>query len=237
MSITIYWACNDESWLRAKPPESIYANFVKNSKNQNNGITLCPATKDYMKNIFSLKSLFDYNFTLNLNEEINEVFSDKYNQKFFNDHILVRSRKDRLFSFNQKFSFFTEEKSLLMSGGIFPFLENNNITKRCTPIPGTFNIGKWFREIEFAFYLKEEYDQFKIEENEIFQYIKFETKEKIIFKQFKVTPKIQKFLSDVDKAREFRITKTRLLTEYYSMLKHKKYIINEIKNNLLEQNV
>jgi hypothetical protein len=233
VSITVYWACNDESWLRAKTPEPIYKEFVQNSKNQENGIILCPATKDYMQNIFSLKSLFDYNFKLNSNEELDEVFTDQYDQKFFNDHVLVRSRKDRLFSIFQKFIFFTEEKSLLMSGGLFPFLENNNITKQCTIIPGTFNIGKWFRQLEFAFYLKEEYDQFKIEEDEIFQYIKFETKEKIIFKQFKVTSEIQNFLLDIDKAKEFRKIKIRALEEYYSMLKHKKYIINEIKNNLI----
>ena len=234
MSITIYWTCNDESWLRAKPPEPIYANFVKNPKNQKNSITLCPATKDYMKNTFSLKSLFNYNFTLNANEKIDEIVTDQYDQEFFNNHIFIRSEKDRLFSFVQKFSFFTEEKSLLMSGGVFPFLENNNITKRCTIIPGTFDIGKWFRELEFAFYLKEGYDQFKIEEDEIFQYIKFETKEKIILKQFKITSEIEKFFLDTHNAKEHREIKIRPLQEYYLMLKHKKYIINEIKNNLVD---
>ena len=70
MAITIYWACNDESWLRAKTPDSIYKNFVQNPKNQKNNLVLCPATKDYMQNVFSIKSLFDYDFTLGLNEEI-----------------------------------------------------------------------------------------------------------------------------------------------------------------------
>jgi hypothetical protein len=121
-----------------------------------------------------------------------------------------------------------------MSCGIFPFLENNNITERCNVIPGTFDIGKWFRHIEFPFYLKEEYDEFKIEEDEIFQYIKFDTKEKIIFKQFKVTPQIQQFSSDNTNAKEFRKAKLRELDNYYSMVKHKKHIINEIKNNLLD---
>lgn len=234
MSITIYWACNDESWLRAKTPEPIYKNFVQNPKNQKNNITLCPATKDYMQNTFSIKSLFSYDFTLGLNEEINEVFTGQYDQKFFDNHVLVRSRKDRLFTFFQRFCFFTEEKSLLMSAGIFPFLENNNITKRCTIIPGTFDIGKWFRQIEFAFYLKEEYNEFKIEENEIFQYIKFNTTKKIIFKQFKITPQTQQFLLDIDSAKDSRKIKLRSLEEYYLMMKHKRHIINEIKNNLLD---
>ncbi len=234
MSITIYWACNDESWLRAKTPEPVYKDFVKNTQNQKNNIVMCPATKDYMKNIFSINSLFSYNFKISSLLNNNEVFTNTYNQKFFDDHVIVRSKEDKLFSFLQRFCFFTEEKSLLMSAGIFPFLEDNNITKRCTIIPGTFNIGKWFRQIEFAFYLKKDYDEFIIEEDEILQYIKFHTEEKIIFKQFKITSEIKNFLLDSENAKMFRELKLKPLKDYYSMVKHKKYIINEIKNNLLD---
>jgi hypothetical protein len=234
MSIVIYWCCNDSSWLRAKAPESIYKNFVENTKNQQNNITACPATKNYMKNIFSLSSLFSYDFTINSNQNENNVFTSTYDQSFFNDHVEIRSKEDKLFSFLQRFCFFTEKKSLLMSAGIFPFLENNNITKRCNVIPGTFDIGKWFRQIEFAFYLKEEFNEFKIEENEIFQYIKFHTKEKIIFKQFKVNEEIQNYFYDIDSAKGYRKIKLRSLESYYLMMKHKKHIINEIKNNLLD---
>lgn len=229
MSITIYWACNEEQWMRANAPESTYKKFVQDKKNQNNNIVLCPATRNYMQNIFSIKSIFAYNFKI----ENNEVVTNKYGQKFFDNHVNVRSKEDKLFSFLQRFCFFTEEKSLLMSAGISPFLEENNITERCMPIPGTFDIAKWFRVIEFAFYLKKDYDEFKIEENEIFQYIKFHTEEKIIFKQFKITPEIQNFINDIDDAKSSRKIQLRPLEEYYSMMKHKKYIIKEIKNNLI----
>jgi hypothetical protein len=234
MSITIYWACNDDLWLRANAPELIYKKFIKNPQNQKNNIVMCPATKDYMKNIFSINSLFDYNFKIGSLKNKNEIFTETYNQKFFNDYLLIRSAEDKLFSLLQGFCFFTEEKSLLMSAGILPFLEDNNITKRCTVIPGVFDIGKWFREIEFAFYLKKEYDEFIIEENEIFQYIKFHTDQKIIFKQFKINSKIKNFLIDSDNAKMFRKNKLRPLSHYYLMVKHKKYIINEIKNNLVD---
>ena len=230
MSITIYWACNEESWMRANKPDSVYKKFVQDKKNQNNNITLCPATKDYMQNIFSIQSIFSYDFKI----KNNEIVTNDYDQKFFNTHVSIRSKEDKLFSFLQRLCFFTEEKSLLMSAGILPFLETNNITERCLVIPGTFNIGKWFRQLEFAFYLKQNYNEFKIEENEIFQYIKFHTKEKIIFKQFKVTPKIQDFFNDIDDAKSFRKIQLRPLEEYYLMMKHKKHIIKEIKNNLVD---
>ena len=233
MSITIYWACNENEWLRAEAPEPIYKNFVKNSKNQNNNIIMCPATKNYMQNIFSIKSFYEYDFTVDLSDKTKEVSTNKYTQNFFDNHVTVRSKEDKLFSFLQRFVFFTEEKSLLMSGGIFPFLENNNITNRCIVIPGTFDIGRWFRQLEFAFYLKNEYNEFKIEENEILQYIKFHTKEKIIFKQFKINNQIQYFLNDVDNAKSSRKLKVRLLEDYYLMMKHKQQIIKEIKKNLI----
>lgn len=234
MAITIYWASNDREWLRATSPESVYKDFVKDLKNQKVFLTSCPAVKDYMKNTFSVKSLYNYNFKIVDSDKGKTVFTDIYDQAFFNDHLLIRSIEDKLFSFMKRFVFFTEEKSLLMSSGMLPFLEDNNITKRCVIIPGVFDIGKWFRQIEFAFYLKKDYDEFKIEENEIFQYIKFHTNEKIIFKQFKVNEEIQDFLHDIESAKDFRKSKTRSLQEYYLMMKNKKMIIKQIKNNLVD---
>ena len=233
MSITIYWSLNDESWLRAKTPEPIYKNFVKSPENKKNSLILCPATKNYMENIFSLKSIFSYDFKIDYTKNNGDVATSMYDQKFFDNHVTVRSKEDKLFSFMQRFCFYTEEKSLLMSAGILPFLEDNNITKRCVVIPGTFDIGRWFRQVEFAFYLKKDYDEFKIEEDEIYQYIKFHTDEKIIFKQFRVNSKIQDLIYDIDYAKNFRKQKLRSLEEYYLMLKNKKHIIKEIKNNLV----
>jgi hypothetical protein len=231
MSIVVYWACNEIEWLRAKEPKPIYKNFAKSINDKNTMIELCPSIKDYMKNIFAINSLYDYNFEISNDE--NNVKSSLYDQKFFDRHVMIRSQIDRLFSFSQNFIFFTEEKSLKMSAGISPFLEDNNITKRCITIPGIIDIGKWFRVIDFAFYLKKDYDNFEIKEDEIFQYIKFDTKEKIIFKQFRVNEKISNYLLDIINAKSSRINKSRILDSYYSMFNHKKNIIKEIKNNLV----
>jgi hypothetical protein len=234
MSIIVYWACNEREWLRAKEPEPIYKNFAKNVKDKNTTIELCPSVKDYMKNIFSIKSLYEYNFEIS--DDGKNATSGFYDQEFFDRHLIFRSKIDKLFSFSQNFVFFTEEKSLNMSAGILPFMEDNNITKRCVTIPGTLDIGKWFRLTDFAFYLKKDYNDFKIKEDEIFQYIKFDTKEKIIFKQFRVNEKINEYFLDIINAKSSRINKPRILKSYYSMFNHKKNIIKEIKNNLIDRN-
>jgi hypothetical protein len=231
MSITIYWSCVEDEWLRAKEPQPVYKNFIKNIKNKNTGIELCPGIKDYTKNTFSVKSIYDYNFEII--PEKKETFSNLYDQDFFNKHVSIRSIEDKLFSFSQQYVFFTEEKNLEMSANIFPYLEDNNITKNCIIVPGTVNIGQWFRVTDFVFYLKNNQNKFEIKEEEIYQYIKFNTNKKIIFKQFIINDKINKYLLDVSSARKFRETKNRQLRDYYLMLKHKKYIIKEIKSSLI----
>ena len=231
MSTIIYWACNEDEWLRAKEPNSIYKDFIKNIKDKNTQIELCPSVKDYTKNTFSIKSLYDYNFEIS--KDTGQVVSNMYDQKFFDKHVFVRSNIDKLFSFSQSYTFFTEKKSLKMSANVFPYLEDNNITKNCMPIPGSFDIGKWFRATEFSFYLRNNIDKFSIVQDEVYQYIKFHTDDKIIFKQFMINEKIKKYLSDVDFSKEYRKATNKSLQEYYFMLKHKKHIIKEIKNNLI----
>ena len=231
MSTTVYWACNEDEWLRAEEPNSVYKTFIKNIKDKNTQAELCPAVKDYTKNTFSIKSLYDYSFEIS--SDTGQVVSKMYDQEFFNKHVKVRSDIDKLFSFSQSYIFFTEKKSLEMSIGMFPYLEDNSITKTCITVPGTFDIGRWFRASEFAFYLKDNINKFNIGQDEVYQYIKFNTDDKIIFKQFMVNEKIKKFLSDVIVSKNHRKIKNRPLQEYYSMLKHKKYIIEEIKNNLI----
>jgi hypothetical protein len=231
MTIDVYWASLEQEWLRANEPEPVYKNFAKNKKNIESLISFCPAVKEYNKNIFSLKSIYDYEFEINRNNF--SVWSPLYDQKFYDNHIEVRSLDDKLFSFLQKIVFFTEKKSLPMSAGIFPYLEDNEITKRCITIPGKFDIGKWFRTTDFAFYLRDGFDSFKIKEGDVYQYLKFDTNERINFKQFKTNETINKYIADITSAKDSRRQKMRELSEFYSTMKHKKYIIKEIKNNLL----
>ena len=231
MTINVYWASLEQEWLRAEEPEPVYKDFVKNKKNIESFISFCPAIKEYNKNIFSLKSIYDYEFEINGNA--GGAWSPLYDQKFYDNHVEVRSLEDKLFSFSQKLIFFTEKKSLLMSAGIFPYLEDNEITKRCITIPGKFDIGKWFRTTDFAFYLRDGIDSFKIKEGEVYQYLKFDTNEKINFKQFKTNEIINKYVTDITSVKDFRRPKMRNLSEFYFTMKHKKYIIKEIKNNLL----
>jgi hypothetical protein len=228
--ITVYWTTINRERLRSAEPISLYKKYIKKKSSINASLNLCPAFKDYMNNMFGLQSIFDYEFRLDENG-----FSLKdYDKDFFDKNIIVRSLEDKVFSFTQYHIFFTEEKSLEMSCGIQPFLEDNNITKRCSVIPGTMDIGKWFRGIDFAFVLKDEFNEFKIKEGEVFQYIKFNTDSKIKLKQFNMNDKLLDYADLVLSAKAHRRFKIRNLNEYYNMFNIKKNVLKEIKENLVE---
>lgn len=233
MAITVFWACAQKEWMRAQEPESVskifYKKGIHDPKNMFTSLNYCPAFNKNLNNIYAVKSIYDYNFYITNGE----LKSDLYDQQFFDEHVLIRSMEKKFFSFFNSYVFFTETESLEMTAYEFPFFEENEITKRCIPIPGTYDIGKWIRPLEFPFLLKNEFDTFSVENKDILYYIKFHTKEKIIFKQFIVEEKIRSYFSDAEKQSLFIKNTYGNLQEFYNNFKHKKNVLKEIKNNLI----
>jgi hypothetical protein len=237
MAITVYWSSLDPLWVMQREPDSVNKNLkllLKNSiefeskKLITLGTLKCPAIADELQNTFNMYSVHDYEFEITSEDQVK---SEMYDQNYFNNHVLIRSIPDKLFSFNMPYVFFTPEKSLEMSYCLFPFLENNNITQRCIPIPGKFNIGKWFRATDFAFFLKDDFKSFKIERDEVFCYVKFNTQEKINLVQFNSSNLIREYLTTSSVLNKFVLL--RKLENYYKMFKLKKMILKEIENNIL----
>lgn len=226
--INVYWACIEPEWMRAEAPVPVLKNFLNKNSFDESGVVKCPAFKDEFENLFGIKSIYEYEFFL----KNNEILSGLYDQAFFNRHVIVRSIEERVFSFSQEFVFFTDEKSLLMSGDLHPFLENNNISERCIIFPGKFDIGRWYRPLEFGFKLKEQYDSFKIDQGEIFQYVRFHTDKQINFIQFKETPELNALLKTVIATRTNKTVVSKL-NYYYNRFNLKKFIMKEIKENIL----
>lgn len=224
--IIVYWACLENEWMRALPPSSVLSRFIKSIEEPS--VKVCPAIKKSLNNIYGIHSLYDYSFLINKNS----VTSDIYDQDFFNLHVTVRSLEEKIFSFSNKFIFFTKEDSLLMTGNLPPYLENNNISQRCIAIPGKFDIGKWFRPVEFGFILKPEYDSFFIEAQEICQYVEFHTESKISLVQFYPSKEIVELWKYADSSRDYKKAVSKL-SYFYKSFKLKDKIIKEIEKNIL----
>ena len=154
MSINVYWACLEDEWMAATPPELVSKTYFKKNLVDNSNplsyIHKCPGFSKNLKNLYTMTSLYDYEFVAS-NETI---VSKNYNQKFLEEHVVVRSFEKKFFSFKTRFIYFTDSSNLDVTFYEYPYLDDNIITSRCIPVAGQFNIGKWFRSTEFAFYLK-----------------------------------------------------------------------------------
>ena len=236
MSITVYWACMEDEWIKATEPEPVIKRFynlgIKNKDvNAFDAINHCPVFNESLKNSYAIKSIYDYSFKI----IDNSCFSPDYNQKFYDDHVFVRSIDKKFFSFNTRYVFFTEEDSLKMDAYQYPVFEESEITKRCMIIPGSFDIGKYFRNLEFAFILKKEFDEFVVKDEDVLYYLTFNSKEKIKFKQFRLTEDLHKIMKDGRLANSFTKNKKNVSIDlWYNKFKGKKYILNKIKENLLD---
>jgi hypothetical protein len=234
MAINVYWASTEKEWMLANEPEAISSVFYKKDltdpNNEYSMVNYCPSFNSNLKNLYALRSLYDYSFYID--EVTKTIRSDDLNQEFFDDHVLTRSYEKKFFSFRNAYCFFTDAPSLLTTFYEYPYLEDNNITQRCIPVAGQFDIGKYFRGTEFAFYIKKDYNSFKIERGEIYSYIRFHTTEQINFIQFRFTDKLRQ----MDKERFAAIAlnlKLKSLEKYYNMFRHKKLILKEIKENII----
>jgi hypothetical protein len=230
VSITVYWACIEDEWMAAEPPELVSSVFYKknliDSSNILSRIDKCPGFSSNLKNLYTMRSLYDYSFTI----KGNDIYSPFYDQEFMDKHLITRSMEKRFFSFQSKYLYFTDSPSLNVTFYEYPYLEDNNITASCMPVAGQFDIGKWFRSTEFAFYLKSNTNEFKINRGEIYSYMRFHTDKKINFVQFRNTAELKRFQEE-----GFSLTKLGLgkLENYYKMFKNKKKILEEIKKNLI----
>jgi hypothetical protein len=235
MSITVYWSLLDDPWLRATKPKPVFKNFfqdhIENSSNDSfERMFKCPAVSSYIKNLYAISSLYDY--TVKINED-NSVVSDQYTQNFFDKHIIIRDAKLKFISFTQPYIFFTEEKSLEMTWQITPYLEKESSINYFS-VPGKFDIGKWFRPMDFSFIMKESESVFSIKENQAYSYINFNTDEKIIFKKFAPTEKIYLYSNACIRSNSGRRVGGRSMIEYYKTFSIKPKIIKEIKKNLID---
>ena len=192
---------------------------------------LCPAFKDHFANTFELRFPNNYNFHF----EGDQVRSSNYDQKYWDEMVMVRAPRINLYSYRLRYLFFCEE-SLEMS--LEPaYFSETEFAKNTMFCAGKFNIGRWFRATDCTFFVKQGVKDLFMMENEPFCYAKFHTDKKINFKRFYRTDKIKQLHQDMLDAREFRAKKVYPLAWFYSLfqnVKVKSLLLDEIKSNLME---
>lgn len=248
--IVVYWAPatfdpSAESWnflYREPNPLFLDLAFMKSKNERSGNIFSCPASNNFFKNIFSVKSnLKDYfSFPegfLEYTETIDVFPSDL---DWIGNNVLLKKIRNSSYSgyadiyYNMQWIFFAEEP----------------LTARFTPsyypakIPcegallasGEFDIGSWFRPYNLNYHIPIDAKTFSIDIDDSLFYIEFMTDKKIIFKRFNFTNSINaltnEFVSSPGRYGNFLP-----LYKRYEMAKKSKVldiVLKEIKNNLVD---
>jgi len=246
--IEIWWGVNTservfEAGIRAEEPVSILNKFLKEYGAKSHGdlpadrgIGRCPAVLDELQNVYGIKPYYDY--TLNIDEN-NYVTSPDYDQIFFDSHIRIRS--ERCISFEFPITLFAPyEKSLLMSQTA-PYLEDNDIANNTLIIPGQFDIAKYFRDLDHAWFFKKETSSIKFLRKQVCYYVRFHTTRPIVFRQFFWDKDLNEIIRPVLASKMHKYTSVSgapNLSYYYKLFEKfqfKKKIIKMLEKNLTKK--
>jgi hypothetical protein len=234
LSINVYWSFLGDSWIRAEKPDPLFRRLTKSkhdvSSTDISNMFKCPSTVDWLRNTYALKFPYDYE----IQRGYEKIFSTYHDQEFFNKTFKIRDFGAGLVGFTIPYVFFTDEDSLKLTVQMPPFLENTDFSKSIHAIPGTVDIGKWFRALDFAFFLNDDCTKISLNENDAYSYIKFDTDEKINFKKFIPTEKIFNYGKSTSKSTYGLVPNKRKLSDFYKTFNFKKHVLSEIKNNLID---
>lgn len=199
----------------------------------------CPAAISHIKNSFRVKSTVNYDLTW----DGTNITSSQKDQKFFDDYVRVRDIKAGLFSLQYiSLFFFTEEPSLLMEVKN-PIYARNTFRKIATFMEGSYDIGKWYRNTDLSFFIREKNTKLDINCGDSIFYVNFLTERKVKLKQYCMTDKLARITKEFIDSRSIihdnfkNIKFYHKMHDYYYAFKMsnlKPVILKEIKNNLME---
>ena len=233
----VYWSIYPDPKLpliNYEEPEELATlvnNFDYTTENIRRNFKYCPAVKDMIKNVYRLKFPFDYNITFT----DTDIVSSVYDQEFFNKMVLIRSVEKKHLSFNLTYLFVCEESLEIESSSCY--FSDNEFVNKTMLVPGKFNIGKWIRPLDCAFFMKNGFDSLNVKRGDDYSYVKFNTNEKVELKKFYCTDTLLNLVSSNLKSRDYKSKLIEKLSFYYRMYEKAKIhslVIKEIKNNLME---
>jgi hypothetical protein len=238
----IYWTICEpfpEIYLGLDQPRSVFSDFKSmcphSSVNKYNAnYTVCPAVTDFSKNLYSLKSPMDLEFSWDGN---NINFEEEYSRDLIEKILSIRDINGGTFSLSiVPYLFFAESDCEMQYSS--PLMVSNSFVDHCTVIPGCYNIGKWFRPTDQAFLIRHQNQKIKINKGDTIANVRFNTKERIEFKKFYFTDQFHELIR---KMTRYPVSQKSTLKNYFESMyrdfensKLRNKILKEIKNNLME---
>jgi hypothetical protein len=203
-----------------------------------NNFLKCPVTNSFLKKTFNILSPIDYSLLSNPLD--NKIVSNHQDQFFFDKFVSIRDFKTKCISLNFLYYAFFTDKTCNMTWNRSYFSEGD-FSFNVEIIPGTYDISKWLRRVELAFFIKYDNKLLLIKRGEPISSVHFDffNNDTISLKYFKCTDNIRSFLNFAN-IRRYSDCKNNLydrMNYLYGQFHNsiaKKTLIQEIKNNLLE---
>jgi len=137
----------------------------------------CPAVPSFYHNSFIIRCPFDLDLTIDLDKKI--CYADQQNQNFIDKNLRIRwadfpINGKPLVSISIDYVFVCDEDVEIECQKI-PLMDNE-ISNKIDVVPGSFNIHKWVRPIDFTFVITDPSASIKLKRNDPIFLVKFRTK-------------------------------------------------------------
>jgi hypothetical protein len=248
-TLTIYWSSlnynpNQKSWsMLYREPESLSSLLRRQKTVYTLGMFACPASNDFLKNIFVFKSNIDdehiipvdYLSTINSLEPYEEKDFIETNGKIsmFKTHPASIEGYTNL-TYNMSWALFADEPVVCRFTA--PYMPHTTPGEGVILSSGKFDIGQWYRSFFLDYHIPLTTNVLKFKENDPLFYLEVETDKKIEFKRYFISPKLHT-LSEESVNAPFVYGRWKSLKQRYEMASKTKYreqVLSEIKKNVVE---
>jgi len=156
-------------------PESLFKHLQKTREGSVH--MTCPAFLDYIKNTYVIKAPIDMQICVN--RKVGKIDVKCFSQtiaKFIVNRIGQTGKNSPfLLSLPPAYVFYSNEDVNIES--FHAFMDNNDSISNLMAIPGTFNISKWIRLVDFSAEVKDDLKPINIKKDDVLFYVRFLTKD------------------------------------------------------------
>ena len=240
---TIYWCpvvmINNRGVdeLKIFEPEPLIKTLNIKTFFGDSGVNRCPAVIDELKNTFVIRSPIDFHLDYDLNGEV--ISNSNYDMQFTAEY-LGPPNAEKIHQVQDPCYFFFCEEDLTLTQ-LPPYYEENEFTKHCLQLTGTFSISRWARTVAPAFKFKKDSSVYDVKRGDIICYFKFNTSDNIKLQKFNGNKMFQDPLGVPMQCLRYREFKKNpfiptSLTESYNAFQKSRFnkkMMQYIKENLL----
>ena len=223
-----------KDFMLYKEPDSLYKDLLqdKNHQNNYNNYMDCPGFLKSLQNTFVVRSSWNTNLTVDLQ---NGQFLNQQNQvDDIAEHFTPKpnSRSNLMFNIYHNYLFFCEDDLEMTT--MPAFMHNSELQSKCTYIPGSFNISRWFRPVEGAFEMKSPITTLNLKDEDPLYYVKFNTTDTIKLVRFNLTPELWAMSQGCVHHKKYQPMKSlKYLYKLFSSTLMRRAVVGHIKKNLI----